>query len=68
MRVLSQNVDIDECVYVFVMFVHEAVCVNTINGDNPVCSYVCACMSLDLIIAIIIRRQLQCVDLDLTFS
>ena len=56
--------------YVFDMFVHAAVYVNTIHGDNPIRSYVCArvCMSLDLIIAITIRRQLQCADLDLTFS
>ena len=39
------NMEIDECAsceYVCFMFIHASVCVNTIHGDNPVCSYVCA--------------------------
>ena len=37
------------------MFVHAAVYVNTIHGDNPVCARVC--MSLDLIIAMCRSRS-----------
>ena len=47
---LSPNVKvkIDECaspVYVFVMFVHAAMCVNTIHADSAVFSYVCVYVS-----------------------